>query len=182
MLFQDWTSKRSVFQFRTAFPLCFSCIIITKTTKEQRKKWRGKSNRETVKRPGSIRCAPICVLNHFHSTSLPETLSFQSLLSSCCRGKITEVNFKMKQELETNIELLRSANLENCLSTYTPLRLSRYHQALYVSHTNQYLIQNLQQHAISHRPGQLAASSLLRRLLVEPGKQDIAAIRTMQLN
>jgi len=181
VLFQDWTSKRSVFQFRTAFLPCFSCII-TKTTKEQRKKWGGKSNKETVEKSAASGAPPSVFWTTFSSTSLPEILPFQSLQSSCCRGKITEVKFKMKQELETNIELLRSANLENCLSTYTPLRLSRYHQALYVWHTNQYLIQNLQQHAISHRPGQLAASSLLRRLLVETGKQDIPAIRTMQLN
>lgn len=67
----------------------------------------------------------------------------------------------------------RSANLENCQSAYTPQKLSIYHQAQYASHTNQYLIQHLQQHAKSHQPGQLAASNLLRHLLVETVKQDI---------
>lgn len=70
-------------------------------------------------------------------------------------------------------KLRKGANLENYLLTCTPLRLSRCHQAQYVSHTNQYLIQHLQQHAKSHQQGLLSALSLLRDLLVGTAKQII---------
>jgi hypothetical protein len=49
----------------------------------------------------------------------PETLSFQSLLLSFCRGKITEVHFKMKQQLENNTEVLITTNLKNSDNIYT---------------------------------------------------------------
>jgi hypothetical protein len=75
--------------------------------------------------------------------------------------------------MQNGIRLRKDANLENYLLACTPPRLSRSHQAQHASHTNQYLIQNLQQHAKSHQQGPLSASSLWRRLPVGTAKQII---------
>ena len=125
------------------------------------------------------------MVNHLHSKPLAVQLVYQKRLffisilavkvkqSNCCLKSLA-INKNRKP-----IVFWRSANLENCPSTYTPQRLSRYHQAQYASHTNQYLIQYLQLHAKSHQPGQLAASSLLRRLLVETVKYNTYGITSM---